>query len=211
MPIEPVLSCKRSIHRPGSRWAEVVIQLQGAGASWGCRWEVEDVVVLAPGDRAVGEVRQGENFSSATPFGFRRLAGIMLPGNGRLLLGVAHDDDAVVEVDGLRKIALPLEFRGHGHAAGGRLWWARTPGARRRTACAVAVEFAGNVDRAADVVGLRIVAVAPFWNALLVVEEVVGVELLVAFEVGARPWNSRAPLLVTIWMLEPAMRPYSAW
>ena len=124
-------------------------------------------------------------------------------------MGIADDDHAVIDVE---RLPIPFERGGHGQRVGdGRADRPELLTPEEEQLVFLPVPTAGNIDRAANIVGPGAVAIARDGNAVEVIEKVISVEFLVPLVIRAEPVVSRVPDLVTMMTFAQAARPYSAW
>src|SRR5215813_4919969 len=162
---------------------EMMIELQGGDALQVVVFRFKDVVETP---RRIAGVGQREDVEQRLPVRFnpilRNLAvGVRLPRKR-----VNNVGQRVVQIPRLRKIALSFQGRWHSYAPN-RLRHDQRPELlveKEEELVAVFVEVrAGNHNRPTDVVVPNVVAVARLVKPAQIAEEVVGVELLVAFEI----------------------------
>ena len=174
---------------------QVIVRLERLGALRRVLHVLVDVVVIASREAPVELVGLGKHVQQGGAARLQPVRRNHIAGKRQLVGGVPHHNQLVVHVQRLRKVAFALDRGRHG-ALRQRLRHPLRPQLLRpeeEQLLSVPVELLRNEYRTAHVVIPRVVAVGSLHQAQPVIEEAVGVELLVALPVGAQAVEIAGP------------------
>src|SRR5208337_5437930 len=155
----------------------------------GALWKVLDflnlIIVVVAGDCGIDEIWQGQDFQQNQTIGIQTAGGNDVPREWRITIEwIVDGDDLSVGTVALREVALTFECGRHvvlgevsRYAALQHLQVIEAEEFRM-----VLVPLFGNVDRTSEREALRVIAIFGTRYAIPVIEEIVGIEILVPHE-----------------------------
>ena len=165
---------------------DVVIDAGVLHANGGLVLVLKDVVVSSAGNVTIEKISGGKDTEQRNAACIQPVGRDYVAWKDESVGGVSDGDDASVQIERLAEVAASFLRGGHGKLRDG-LWHCQRPELLRPEEehfVAIAIEL-GEHDGTADVVVPSVVAVARLCRGQAVIEEIVGIELLVSLEIGS--------------------------